>query len=170
VLQVWPISTLIPLESKRRQNTLNNTDWNVSCYCNSKLPKTYTWSGTSILKDRRYTFTFFPCLRKLLCFLPISSRSKPIRRNFHPQNSLKFWQNLVLDCTQSHAIWRRRRHFLFLSHLSRPSPSDICFFFSLPWFKSTTVDSIACCLPLGVVLLDLLLIMHQYDVVHDLYG
>jgi hypothetical protein len=59
VLQVWPIPTLMPLESKRRQNTLNNTDWNVSCYCNSKLPKTYTWSGTFILKDGRYTLTFF---------------------------------------------------------------------------------------------------------------
>jgi hypothetical protein len=53
-LQVWPISTLMPLESKIRQNTINNTDWNVSCYCNSKLPKTYTWSGTFILKDGRY--------------------------------------------------------------------------------------------------------------------
>jgi hypothetical protein len=31
---------------------------NVSCYCNSKLPKTYTWSGTFILKDGRYTFVF----------------------------------------------------------------------------------------------------------------
>jgi hypothetical protein len=54
----------MPLESKRRQSTLNNTDWNVSCYCNSKLPKTYTWSGIFILKDGRYTFTFF------LFFLP----------------------------------------------------------------------------------------------------
>jgi hypothetical protein len=27
-------------------------------YCNSKLPKTYTWSGTFILKDGRYTFFF----------------------------------------------------------------------------------------------------------------
>jgi hypothetical protein len=57
-LQVWPLSTMMPLESKRRQNTINNTDWNVSCYCNSKLPKTYTWSGTFILKDGRYTFNF----------------------------------------------------------------------------------------------------------------
>jgi hypothetical protein len=32
---------------------------NVSCYCNSKLPKTCTWSGTFILKDGRYTFIFF---------------------------------------------------------------------------------------------------------------
>jgi hypothetical protein len=58
-LQVWPISTLMPLESKRRQNTINNTDWNVSCYCNSKLPRTYTWSGTFILKDGRYISFFF---------------------------------------------------------------------------------------------------------------
>jgi hypothetical protein len=28
---------------------------NVSCYCNSKLPKIYTRSGTFILKDGRYT-------------------------------------------------------------------------------------------------------------------
>jgi hypothetical protein len=59
MLQVWPIPTLMPLESKRRQNTINNTDWNVSCYYNSKLPKTYTWSGTFILKGGRYTFIFF---------------------------------------------------------------------------------------------------------------
>jgi hypothetical protein len=59
VLQVWPISTLMPLESKRRQNTINNTDWNVGCYCNSKLPKTYTWWGTFTLKDGMYAFTFF---------------------------------------------------------------------------------------------------------------
>jgi hypothetical protein len=59
VLQVWPIPTVMPLESKRRQNTINSTDGNVSCYCNSKLPKTYTWSGTFILKDGRYTFIFF---------------------------------------------------------------------------------------------------------------
>jgi hypothetical protein len=26
VLLVWPIPTLMPLESKRRQNTINNTD------------------------------------------------------------------------------------------------------------------------------------------------
>jgi hypothetical protein len=26
VLQVWPIPTLMPLESKRRQNMINNTD------------------------------------------------------------------------------------------------------------------------------------------------
>jgi hypothetical protein len=58
-LQVWPISTLMPLEIKRRQNTINNTDWNVSCYCNNKLPKTYTWSGTFILKDGRYIFLFY---------------------------------------------------------------------------------------------------------------
>jgi hypothetical protein len=58
-LQVWPISTLMPLESKRRHNTINNTDWNVSCYCNSKLPKTYTWSDTFILKDGRYTLYRF---------------------------------------------------------------------------------------------------------------
>jgi hypothetical protein len=34
---------------------------NLSFYCNSKLPKTYTstWSGTFILKDGRYTFTSF---------------------------------------------------------------------------------------------------------------
>jgi hypothetical protein len=32
---------------------------NVSYYCNSKLPKTCTWSGTFILKDGRYTFLFF---------------------------------------------------------------------------------------------------------------
>jgi hypothetical protein len=88
VLQVWLIPTSMPLESKRRQNTINNTDWNVSCYCNLplsfitrytyccyachfyayrlyfinmwhvyELPKTYTWSGTFILKDGRYTFT-----------------------------------------------------------------------------------------------------------------
>jgi hypothetical protein len=31
MLQVWSIPTLMPLESKRRQNTINNTDWNVSC-------------------------------------------------------------------------------------------------------------------------------------------
>jgi hypothetical protein len=31
---------------------------NVSCYCNSKLPKTSTWSGTFILKDGRFTFIF----------------------------------------------------------------------------------------------------------------
>jgi hypothetical protein len=59
VLQVRPISTLMPLESKWKQNTINNTDWNVSCYCNSKLPKTYTLSGTFILKDGRYTFIFY---------------------------------------------------------------------------------------------------------------
>jgi hypothetical protein len=59
VLQVWPISTLMPLESKRRQNEINSTDWNVSCYCNSKLPKTYTWSGTFSHKDGRYKFNFF---------------------------------------------------------------------------------------------------------------
>jgi hypothetical protein len=63
MLQVWPIPTLMPLESKRRQNTINNTDWNVSCYYNSKLPKTYTWSDTFILKDGRYTFTFFKLSR-----------------------------------------------------------------------------------------------------------
>jgi hypothetical protein len=43
------------VRKQRRQNTVNNTDWNVSCYCNSRLPKTYTWSGTFILKDGRYT-------------------------------------------------------------------------------------------------------------------
>jgi hypothetical protein len=26
VLQVWPIPTLMPLENKRRQNTINNKD------------------------------------------------------------------------------------------------------------------------------------------------
>jgi hypothetical protein len=63
VLQVWPISTLMLLERKSRQNTINNTDWNVSCYCKSKLPKTYTWSGTFILKDGRYTFNFLRPVR-----------------------------------------------------------------------------------------------------------
>jgi hypothetical protein len=31
----------------------------VSYYCNSKLPKTYTWSSTFILKDGRYAFLLF---------------------------------------------------------------------------------------------------------------
>jgi hypothetical protein len=30
------------IRKQKKQNTLNNTDLNVSCYCNSKLPKTYT--------------------------------------------------------------------------------------------------------------------------------
>jgi hypothetical protein len=38
---------------------------NVSCYCNSKLPKTYTWSGTFILKDGRYTFLFLSVISGL---------------------------------------------------------------------------------------------------------
>jgi hypothetical protein len=67
-LQVWPIPTLMPLESKRRQNAINNTDWNLSCYCNSKLPKTYTWSGTFILKDGRYKFTFLLLYIKFIAF------------------------------------------------------------------------------------------------------
>jgi hypothetical protein len=32
---------------------------NVSCYCNSKLPKTYTWSGTFILKRWKVYVSFF---------------------------------------------------------------------------------------------------------------
>jgi hypothetical protein len=72
VLQVWPISTLMPLESKRRQNTLNNTDLNVSCYCNSKLPKTYTWSVLSSLKMegiRSFNFFFFSPLHNFVRFV-----------------------------------------------------------------------------------------------------
>jgi hypothetical protein len=58
----------MPLENKGRQNTLNNTDWNVGCYCNSKFPKTYTWSGTFILKDGRYTFTFSLNVLATICY------------------------------------------------------------------------------------------------------
>jgi hypothetical protein len=55
----------MPLESKRRQNTINNRDWNVSCYCNSKLLKTYTWSGTFILKNGRYRFIFLKTVKEI---------------------------------------------------------------------------------------------------------